>query len=81
MDHLSKEKLDDFIKKAADYSTYHEPTEYWTKSWLKVIHPEQLKSIKGKRALVETLDDYIGDALDNSYEEIYNILKEITHES
>lgn len=39
MGHLSKEKLDDFIKKAADYSTYHEPTGYWTESWLKVIHP------------------------------------------
>ena len=81
MKHLSKEKLDDFIEKAADYSTYHGPTEYWTKSWFEVIHPELLDSIKGKRAFIGPLDDYSGDLPDEAYEEIYNIIEETLNDS
>lgn len=61
MDHLSKEKLDDFIKKAADYSTYHEPTEYWTESWLKVIHLDNDYSETLQKEIVEIIEKNIGE--------------------
>lgn len=61
MDHLSKEKLDDFIKKAADYSTYHEPTGYWTESWLKVIYPNYDCLEALQKDIIEIIEKNIGE--------------------